>query len=507
MTLPPEYCDMSGQNSPLRSILFAVSEALPLIKTGGLADVAGSLPIALADRGLDVRLVLPAYPQVVERSIPLEPVSSLRLAGWSEPVRLLRSRLAGRIPLYLIDAPGLFDRAGNPYTNASGNAWADNALRFGLFNRAVVAMALDQTGLGWLPDLVHCNDWQTGLIPALLSEEGSRPATIFTVHNLSYQGIFDRTSFDQLRLPGEFWSPDGLEFHGAFSFIKGGLAFADWITTVSPAYAREICTPELGCGLEGLLQHRSDRLQGVLNGIDYKSWDPATDHTITPFDAGNFHRKRLNKRQLQQELGLQKDESALLFGHIGRLVRQKGVDLILEILPDLISHENTQVVFLGAGDPGLERTLRRVADQYPNRVAAFLGYDEALSHRVEAACDCFLMPSRFEPCGLNQIYSLRYGTVPIVHRTGGLSDTVIDATPRNLLNGAATGFVFDQPTAGSLWQAVERAIAFRQRPEIWWQKLATTGMEQDFSWDVSASRYQEIYQKAIEHPAPNPITE
>jgi starch synthase len=505
MTQQPESLDRIDRNDSARSVLFAVSEALPLIKTGGLADVAGSLPIALAERGVNIRLVMPAYPQAVERSIPLEPVTSLQLPGWTEPVRLLEGRLAGLIPLYLVDAPGLFDRVGNPYVNASGNAWADNALRFGLFNRAVVAMALGQANLGWLPDLVHCNDWQTGLIPALLSTEGNRPATIFTIHNLAYQGIFDRTCFDRLGLPPEFWSPEGLEFHGNLSFIKGGLAFADWISTVSPSYAMEILTPGFGNGLEGLLQHRSDRLQGVLNGIDYQRWDPATDHSISPYDSASFQNKKLNKLQLQQELGLRQDESMLLFGHIGRLVRQKGVDLILEILPDLVSHQKCQVVFLGAGEHDLERALRRVADQYPNQVSAFLGYDEALSHRVEAACDCFLMPSRFEPCGLNQLYSLRYGTIPIVHRTGGLADTVIDATSRNLLNGTATGFVFDRPTADALWGAVERVMEFRQRPGIWWRKLATTGMQQDYSWNLSAGRYLELYQKAVNHPASNPV--
>ena len=491
--------------APLK-ILFAASEAVPLIKTGGLADVAGSLPLALTHFGHDVRLVLPAYPQALERSIPVEPVATLRLPGLTEPVRVLEGRLNGTLPLYLVDAPGLFDRTGNPYSNAQGHDWPDNAQRYALFCRAVAAIAMNRAGLNWRPDLVHSNDWQTGLLPALLADEGNRPATLFTIHNLAYQGNFDRATFDQLLLPAHLWSHDGLEFHHQLSFIKGGLAFADWVTTVSPTYAREILTSEFGYGLEGLLQHRSERLQGVLNGIDYQQWDPANDPAIPQsFDANTFNLKRLNKRALQRELGLPENDQALLFGHIGRLVPQKGVDLILQVLPQLVADPSTQVVLLGSGDTALEQALRDVTTRHPAQVAAVIGYDEALSHRIEAASDCFLMPSRFEPCGLNQLYSLRYGTVPIVHRTGGLADTVVDANPRSLLDGVATGFVFERPDGASLWSALERVLAFRQRPAVWWEKLAVSGMRQDFSWDASARHYLEIYRRAIDNPLPNPL--
>ncbi len=424
--MPPyhDVVNMSSQNpSPLK-ILFAASEAQPLIKTGGLADVAGSLPVALTHFDHDVRLVLPAYPKAVESSLPLRTVATLRLPGSSENVRVLEGTLDKKLPLYLVDAPGLFDRSGNPYTDAAGNDWSDNPQRFALFCRAVVTLALDQAGLGWRPDLVHCNDWQTGLVPAMLSDEGSRPATIFTIHNLAYQGVFE-----QLHLPAKLWTPNGLEFHQKLSFIKGGLAFADWVTAVSPTYAREILTPAFGYGLEGLLQHRIERLQGVLNGIDYHAWDPASDPAIAQhFDVGTFNLKHVNKLKLQQELGLPQSQDAFLLGHIGRLVEQKGVDMILDIVPGLVKQENTQLVLLGSGDPRLEQALREAAAQNPERVAIYIGYDEQLAHRVEAACDCFLMPSRFEPCGLNQLYSLRYGTVPIVHRTGGLADTVVCST-------------------------------------------------------------------------------
>ncbi|MCB1851025.1 MAG: glycogen synthase GlgA [Gammaproteobacteria bacterium] len=497
---------MKSRTTPRLNLLFASSEAQPLIKTGGLADVAGSLPLALSQLGHDVRLVLPAYPQAVNRAIPLTTAATLELPGYDGSVRILEGRLNDSVPLYLIDAPGLLDRPGNPYTDASGSDWRDNAQRFALFCHAIVVIALNRAGLSWRPDLVHCNDWQTGLVPALLASEDSRPASVFTIHNLAYQGVFNRTTFDRLELPNALWSHQGLEFHDNFSFIKGGLAFADWITTVSPTYAQEILTSALGYGLEGLLQHRSERLEGVLNGIDYSVWDPASDPAIPQhYDAATFSLKKINKLHLQREVGLPENEHALLFGHIGRLVAQKGVDLILQILPGLLRLADTQLIILGSGDPGLERFLQQECGKHPDKIATVIGYDEPLAHRIEAGCDLFLMPSRFEPCGLNQLYSLRYGTVPIVHRTGGLADTVINATPRNLLNGSATGFVFDRPDVESLWRTIDSAIDFHKRPEIWWQKLAINGMQQDYSWDRSAQHYVEIYQKAIDHPAPNPL--
>lgn len=494
-----------GGNTP-QKILFAASEAQPLIKTGGLADVAGSLPPALSALGLDVRLVLPAYPQAVERAIPLKTLATFKISGIPEPVRILEQKVEGRLHVYLIDAPSMFSRPGNPYTETSGRPWGDNAQRFALFCRAVTRIAMDQAGLGWHPDVVHCNDWQTGLIPALLAQEWDRPATIFTIHNLSYQGLFDLSTFVQLLLPDQLWSPAGLEFHNKLSFIKGGLVFADWLTTVSPTYAEEIRTAEFGYGLEGLLDHRANRLVGVLNGIDYQVWNPSTDiHIDQTYDAKTFEKKRVNKLSLQQELGLNQDQDAMLFGNIGRLVEQKGIDLIMEILPEMMLHENVQIVILGSGEPELEQTLLETAEQYPGRVVVRIGYDEHLAHRIEAGSDCFLMPSRFEPCGLNQLFSLRYGTVPIVNRTGGLADTVIDLTPASMLADTATGFVFDEPDAAALLEAVYRAIEFYQRPGVWWEKLATRGMRQDFSWDASATNYLNIYRMAVDQPSKNPV--
>ncbi len=502
MTGSPTY--ISG-NSPIK-ILFTASEAQPLIKTGGLADVAGSLPKALGALGLDVRLVMPAYPQAVERAIPLETVATFKVSGISEPVRILEQKEEGKIHVYLVDAPSLFSRPGNPYTDASGRPWSDNAQRFALFCRVLVRIAMDQAGLNWCPDVVHCNDWQTGLVPALLAQEWDRPATIFTIHNLSYQGMYDRSTFVQLMLPNQLWSPEGLEFHDNFSFIKGGLVFADWLTTVSPTYAEEIRTPEFGYGLEGLLDHRSDRLTGVLNGIDYHIWDPATDrHIDHNYDANSYAKKQANKLGLQKELGLEENQNAMLFGNIGRMVAQKGIDMIIDILPKMMQRGNTQLVILGSGEEHLEQSLEIAAQKYPGKCVVRIGYDEHLAHRIEAGCDCFLMPSRFEPCGLNQLFSLRYGTVPIVTRTGGLADTVINLDHSSMLKDTATGFVADKPDSDSLMDAVERAMEYYHRPGQWWEKLAIHGMQQDFSWDSSAAHYLEIYSKAMDSPAKNPV--
>ncbi len=490
-----------------RKILFATSEAQPLIKTGGLADVAGSLPQALRGLGHDVRLVLPAYPEAVERARQVEKIADLHIREYRAHCSVLAATLGPEhLPVYLLHAPGVFDRAGNPYVGHDGHDWPDNPFRFTLFSKAVLALARDRLGLGWTPDLVHANDWQTGLVPALLALEPERPATVFTIHNLAYQGVYDRYTFDGLGLPRQLWSVNGMEFHDHVSFIKGGISFADWVTTVSPTYAHEICSAALGYGLQGLLQHRGKRLAGILNGIDYVEWDPAADPALVqPYDAKRFELKAHNRAALQRDLGLPEREDALVLGYVGRLVEQKGVDLILSILPRLLAQERVQLVMLGSGHAGLEHGLREAARSHPGRVATYVGYDERLSHRIEAGSDCFLMPSRFEPCGLNQLYSLRYGTVPIVHRTGGLADTVVDASPRNLLRGTATGFVFDHADADGLWYAVDRALELATRPPAWWRKLAVTGMAQDFSWTSSARQYAELYERAIADPIPNPL--
>jgi len=496
-------------SAPSLNVLFCSSEALPLIKTGGLADVAGSLPGALRDSGQDVRLILPAYPRAIQQAGNLQSCAALQFPGSAEPVRLLVGTVGQGIPLYLVDAPWFFDRPGNPYLGPDGHDWGDNAERFALYCRVIVELAMGRAGVDWQPDVVHANDWQTGLVAPLLNlERGARPATLFTIHNLAYRGMFPQSTFDRLGLAEELWSLHGVEFHNQLSLLKGGVAFSDLVTTVSPTYAREICTPQFGYGMEGLLGHLGNRLVGVLNGADYAQWNPADDPTIAhPYDAESFHLKRMNKLALQREMELPEDEQALVFGQIGRLVEQKGLDLILTVLPGIMQRPYTQLVILGSGDRALERGVRDAADRYPGRVAIHLGYDEALAHRVEAGCDCFLMPSRFEPCGLNQIYSLRYGAVPLVRRTGGLADTVVDATPKTMADGSATGFVFNDPDPAGLWQAIDRALMMWDGSSDQWQRIAVTGMRQDFSWDRSATRYLELYRRAITEPLDQPVVE
>jgi starch synthase len=479
------------------NILFASSEAHPLIKTGGLADVSGSLPRAIHKLRQDIRLVLPAYRPVLKQGIRVELAAHLDLPGVDAPVRILSGRLPGcKVPLYLVDSPGHFDREGNPYVMEDGNPWPDNAERFAVFCRAVHALAVDAAGLDWRADLVHCNDWQTGLVPPLLAETPQAPASLFTIHNLAYQGQFDRDTFDALGFPPHWWSMEALEFHHQFSFIKGGLVFADWLTTVSPSYAGEIRTPAFGYGLEGLLNHRAGTLTGILNGVDYTTWSPGTDpHIPVPYTRRNVADKAGNKRALLARMGLPARESAPLFAIISRLVAQKGIDLVLEILPMLLQR-NAQLVVLGSGDRHLEAALRKAHAQHPDVVGLHIGYDESLSHQIEAGADIFLMPSRFEPCGLNQIYSLRYGTVPVVRRTGGLADTVIDTTAATLADRTATGFCFDAATGPALWDAVERAIHYYHEPANW-QQLIETGMRQDFSWRRSAEQYLDLYERVL----------
>ncbi len=480
-------------------VLFATSEALPLIKTGGLADVSGSLPGALRSLGHDVRLIMPAYPVAVRRAGALETVATLRLPDTKEPVHLLQGHLQPHgLPVYLVSAHEHFDRGGNPYTDLTGNDWGDNADRFSLFCRVIALLGRNRAGLDWQPQLIHCNDWQTGLVPLYLNEFPDAPPCLFTIHNLSYQGIYDHASFDRIGLPAELWSPNGLEYHGGFSFLKSGLQYSRRVNTVSPSYAKEVLTPRLGYGLDGLLRQLGERFSGILNGIDFNEWNPATDpHIAGHYDTGRFGFKTANKLALQEEFGLPLDEKALLFGYVGRLVEQKGVDLILAILPRLLARPRMQIVLQGTGDKTLEGKLMEAQQAYPSRVSVFLGYNEAKAHRIEAGCDSFLMPSRFEPCGLNQLYSLRYGAVPIVHRTGGLADTVVDATPANLEAGTATGFLFDHPDPEGLWYAVRQAIALRERSLEQWQRLALTGMRRDFSWEASARRYEALYRETV----------
>ncbi len=478
-------------------VLFVTSEAHPLMKTGGLGDVCGSLPTALKALGVDVRLLLPAYHDAVKRAGKLKAAARLTLPGLAAPVTLLEGVLPGtRVKLWLVDFPPAFDRPGNPYMNAYGHPWHDNAARFALLSRAAVAIARGEAGLAWRPEVVHSHDWQSGLVPALLAQSNPRPATVFTIHNLSYQGLFPYQTFTALHLPESLWSMHGLEFHGQLSFIKGGLAYADRVTAVSPTYAREIQAGPLGLGLDGLLRHRRRTLHGILNGIDVDEWNPARDkHLAQPYSAARFAAKAANKRALQREAGLPPTTGVLLVGMVGRLVTQKGIDLVLDAL-ERLERLPLQLVLLGTGEARYEKALAAAAARYAGWFAARIGYDEASAHRIQAGADAFLMPSRFEPCGLSQLHSLRYGTVPIVRRVGGLADTVVDATKTALARNKATGFAFDGDRPADLVDAVERALAlYRDAPR--WKKLALTGMRQDFSWRHSAAEYRQLYAQCI----------
>jgi len=479
-------------------ILFCTSEAYPLIKTGGLADVSGSLPKSLRALGNDVRLILPAYPAATENAGELTIVARLTVPGTNEPVHILEGRIDdGHLHFYLVDSPVHFRRPGNPYAREDGSPWPDNALRFAIFARAAAALALGQAGVEWKPQLVHCNDWQTGLIPPLLSLHETRPGTLFTIHNLSYQGIFPAGTFGDLVLPSPLWSINGVEFHGQLSFMKGGIARADWVTTVSPTYAREICTPQFGYGLAGLLQYRSSSLTGILNGIDCEVWNPATDPGIAQtYDRYSLHRKMRNKSALRREFGLDVNPDVPLLAHIGRLVEQKGIDLILGMLDALFRHP-VQLIVLGSGDAAMEARLTEATARHPHQLAVRIGHDELLAHRIEAGADAFLMPSRYEPCGLNQMYSLRYGTLPIVRQTGGLADSVVDLDEDTAREGTATGFTFREDTPEAVLQTCLRAVSHYRESRVGWWKMVIAGMQRDFSWAGSARRYQELYQRVF----------
>ncbi len=478
-------------------VLFVTSEAHPLVKTGGLADVSGSLPPALEAAGAEVRLLLPGYRAVLDRVGETELKARVGLPGVSAPVEIRETPLPGTdVPVWLVICPELYDRPGGPYTDpATGSDWPDNALRFATLARAALAVC-DGAVEGWKPEVVHCHDWQAGLVPALLAQRPARPATIFTIHNLAYRGLFSRTDFDRLGLPPSLWSLTALEFYGDFSFMKGGLVYSDWITTVSPNYAQEIRTPEFGWGMEGLLEARAARLVGILNGLDLEVWDPASDPLLPAhYDADHLAGKAANKAALQERFGLPRDASIPVAGFIGRLVDQKGVDLILDALPQLLDGP-IQLVVLGSGDPALERRLLDAAETHPHAVGVVVGYDEALAHLIEAGADIFLMPSRFEPCGLNQMYSQRYGTIPVVHGAGGLVDTVVTTNRATVAAETATGFVFQPATAEALAVVMRWALLCHGQPRLW-RQIMRAGMRKDFSWSKSAAQYMALYDRAL----------
>lgn len=481
----------------MNKILFVSSEAFPLIKTGGLGDVAGSLPRALQKRKQDVRLLLPGYRSVLAQI--KQPHVVAETFHYGQRIRIVETLLPGtRVKTWLVDCPAAFDRPGNPYIAADGHDWHDNAFRFALFCQVAVDIALNRCNIGWHADLVHCNDWQTALVPALLDCYAQRPATVFTIHNMAYQGLFDKQTFFTLGLPHVLWHPGGVEFYDQFSFLKGGLAYSDYINTVSPTYAHEIQQPEFGYGLDGLLRHRSDRLSGILNGIDHDIWNPGNDlHIQYRYSPRTLKNKTLNKTELQTALRLPVDASIPMIGMISRMVEQKGLDTVLGTLHELV-HWPIQIVFLGNGLAYYQNALTEWAKHYPDKIHVRIGYDETLSHRIEAAADLYLMPSLFEPCGLNQLYSLRYGTLPVVRNVGGLADSVCDTNETSLANNTATGFIVTDNKPATLISTLQRALLYYHKPDVW-RQLQVNAMNQDFSWQQSAEEYLGLYQQALEN--------
>lgn len=482
----------------MHKILFATSEAYPLIKTGGLADVSASLPAALTALGCQVRVLVPGYPaalEVIKKSFGRRKIAQLTIDGtlvtlWQTPVK------NADITFWVAECSVFSERSGNPYTDENDRDWTDNAERFYLFCELTRLLALAQAGLRWKPDVVHCNDWPTALAPALLHRHSQRPATVFTIHNLAYQGLFPAQTRHRLGLSETFWNMHSLEFYGKLSFIKGGLIYADRLTTVSPNYAEEIRIEEYGCGLDGVLRARENHLSGILNGVHQADWNPQADpHLPAHYHAGDLSNKALCKQNLVQELGLHVgDKEHPLISFIGRLVEQKGIDLILDSLPDLLA-QGCRVALLGSGTPELEQRLDALARKHRGQMSLSLDYNEALAHRITAGSDIFMMPSRFEPCGLNQMYSLLYGTVPVVHNIGGLKDTVFDVDEFPI--DQANGFSFNEPTPESFLQALRRAINLYQNPAHW-QRLQVNGMAVDYSWHHSARAYIDVYDSALE---------
>ncbi len=469
-------------------VLFVASECAPWVKTGGLADVVAALPPALVTAGLDVRVCLPYYRSLRREVGEAPPVATVVGA------LVRKARLPSGIIAYLIDALWLFGRDGGPYQDADGRDWPDNAQRFGLFAHAAAILASDETPLLWRPDIFHGHDWQAGLGPLWLKMSLPKPApSIMTIHNLAFQGLFPAQTMDALRLPPEVFAVEGAEFYGRLSFLKAGLHYADILTTVSPTYAQEIQGEAWGCGLHGLLTRRRDDLTGIVNGIDDQVWNPATDPLIPArYDRDQLAHKAVNKEGLQRRFDLALDPARPLFAMVGRLTWQKGVDLIAEVADRLV-RAGGQLVVLGAGERSLEEVLRALAHRHRGAVSVRIGFDEALAHEIEAGADIFLMPSRFEPCGLNQMYSQRYGTPPVARATGGLADT-IDRVDPGACEGS--GFLFDEPTGTALWESIEQALGAYRSPACW-RRIMASGMRKDFSWAASAERYRVLYHSLI----------
>lgn len=478
-------------------VLQVCAEIFPVLKTGGLADVAGALPAALTEAGADVRVLLPGFDAVLNSMKDPVKVCDLPARGAVPACRLLYGELpAARTWAYVLDAPDLYRRVGGPYADAMQQPYADNHLRFARLGWAAADLAAGADSF-WRPQVVHAHDWHAALAPACMKYLGVQAVSVYTVHNLAYQGSFEGARFTDLGLPGHFFALEGMEFHGSLNFMKAGLYYADMISTVSPTYAREIQQPEQGMGMDGLLRRRADVLHGILNGVDETVWNPAKDALIdTPYDTIKLAGKARNKAVLQARLGLAQVPDIPLFVVVSRLTEQKGLHLVLATLPKLAARGG-QFALLGSGDAALEAAFRDLATRWPDSVGVHIGYDETLAHRLVAGGDVIMVPSRFEPCGLTQLYGLRYGALPLVRSVGGLADTVTDCSLEAMDEGRATGFAFHEFSEEGLDAAVRRAFAlYRRRRD--WLGVQRTAMAQRHDWAVAAQGYMGLYRQATE---------
>ena len=479
-------------------VLQVCAEIFPLLKTGGLADVAGALPAALALAGAEPRVLLPGFAPILAGLSNVRTVATLPARGQVPAAPLLLGDLAAcGVQAYAVDAPALYQREGGPYADAQQRPFADNHLRFARLCWAAADLA-QGADPAWRPGLVHAHDWHAGLTPACLQAVGAHVPSVYTVHNLAYQGSFSAGQFHQLGLPELYFQPDGLEFHGTLNFMKAGLHYAQRITTVSPTYAREIQHPEQGMGMDGLLRSRADVLSGILNGVDEAVWHPAMDALIPAnYDAAKLAGKARCKAALQKQLGLAEDAAKPLFTVVSRLTEQKGLHLVLAALPQLVAR-GAQFALLGNGDAHMQDAFRALAATHPHAISVRIGYDEPFAHQLIAGADIIMVPSHFEPCGLTQLYGLAYGTLPLVRRVGGLADTVTDCSLEALDEGRATGVVFDAFSEAGLDAGIRRALAlYRRRSE--WKAVQRTAMAQRHDWAEAAQQYLAVYRRAMAH--------
>jgi starch synthase len=474
-------------------VLSVTSEIYPLVKTGGLADVTGALPGALKSHGVEMRTLVPGYPAVLAAlEKPTEVHSFTDLMGG--PAKLLSSQAKG-LDVFVLDAPHLFNRPGNPYLGPDGKDWPDNAQRYAALSKVAADLARGALG-AYKADILHLHDWQSALAAVYLRYSGG-PKSIMTVHNIAFQGQYPAAYFNVLGLPPQAFAIDGVEFYGNVSFLKGGLATANAITTVSPTYANEICTADYGMGLQGLLQARRAAVSGIVNGIDTEVWNPATDKALAAnFSVKDISKRALNKRAIEKRFNLEPGDG-IIHGVVSRLTWQKGLDIFASLL-DWMAGTGARLALIGTGEAAIESAVIDAAKRHPGRIGVVTAYDENLSHLVQGGCDTMLVPSRFEPCGLTQLYGLRYGCVPVVARTGGLADTIIDANDAALAAGVATGIQFSPVDGISLQAALTRTAALYQNKSAW-QNIQARGMATDVSWDRSAAAYAKLYETVLKN--------